>query len=132
MQTIPRVLVTGGCGYIGSHCVWHLLERGFKVVVLDSLENGNASSLEASKSVDIIKRPLANDDLVVYKGSTGDVSVVEKILTEQTGIVAIINFAAYLEVNESTKEPLKYYRNNTAAPTILLETVMKHGVKYFI
>ena len=132
MQSNHRVLVTGGCGYIGSHCVWHLLERGFKVAVLDTLENGNSSSLDPAMATAIIKRDLQADDLVVYKGSTGDVGVLEKILSEQSGIVAVINFAAYLEVNESTKEPLKYYRNNTANPTILLDTLLRHGVKYFI
>ncbi len=112
----PTVLVTGGAGYIGSHVVKLLGERGQKVVVLDDLSTGNPEAV-------------LHGELVV--GNTGDEALVSKLLSEHN-IEAVMHFAAHTIVPESVTNPLKYYRNNTAATRTLLECCEKAGVKHFI
>ena len=110
------LLVTGGAGYIGSHVVRQLIERGEEVVVLDNLSTGRAESV-------------LGGELVV--GDTGDAALVNRLL-EQHGIETILHFAAHIVVPESVANPLKYYRNNTANTRTLLECAVQAGVRQFI
>src|SRR5688572_14509695 len=91
-----NILVTGGAGYIGSHMTRMLVSRGMSVTVLDSMEFGHQDALPPEAK------------LIV--GSTGD----PKILAEcfKTPVDAVIHFAAYLSVEESVREPVKYFQNN--------------------
>lgn len=111
------VLVTGGCGYIGSHVTRQLTERGFSVVVLDNLSTGFREAL------------LNNEKL--YVADVGDESALEKVFTEQR-IDAVLHFAAALIVPESVENPVKYYTNNTFNTLKLLTAVAKHKVPHFI
>ncbi len=111
------VLVTGGAGYIGSHMVYALTDRGEDVVVLDNLSTG----------FDWAVSPKAR--LVV--GDIGDMDLVSRLIREH-GIDAIINFAGSIIVPESVENPLKYYRNNTANTRNLIECAVKGGVPHFI
>ncbi len=110
------ILVTGGAGYIGSHVVRQLGERGDKVVVLDNLSTG-------------FKESVLYGELIV--GDTGDKELVSKILAEND-IDAIIHFAAHTIVPESVSNPLKYYGNNTANTRSLLECAQDAGIEHFI
>ncbi|MEZ5329160.1 MAG: UDP-glucose 4-epimerase GalE [Verrucomicrobiales bacterium] len=114
------VLVTGGAGYIGSHTVRQLVEhhRDCCVVVLDSLERGHAESI-------------LDPEVKLFTGDMADQELVEEVFTTFQ-IEAVIHFAAYTYVGESVAEPLKYYRNNTAAPLTILEAMQRHGCKQFI
>lgn len=112
------LLVTGGAGYIGSHTVKHLLERNEKIVVLDNLVFGHRSAL-----------PDPRVTLVV--GDMSDAALVERLFVEHKP-TAVLHFAAFAFVGESVEQPLKYYRNNLAAPLTLLEAMQRHGVKQFI
>jgi len=112
------ILVTGGAGYIGSHTVRLLAESGEKIVVLDSLELGHRDSI-ISEGVELVV------------GEMGDPALIAGIF-ERFEITAVLHFAAYAMVGESVGEPLKYYRNNTAAPLVLLEAMRTHGTKHFI
>ncbi len=112
----PGILVTGGAGYIGSHTVRQLGERGERIVVLDNLSTGR-------------KEAVLYGELIV--GDTGDQELVGRILREHQ-IETILHFAANTVVPESVKEPLKYYRNNTANVLNLLECARDAGVKHFI
>lgn len=112
------ILVTGGAGYIGSHTVRHLAGKGERIVVLDSLEYGHREAI-VSESVELIV------------GDVGDAVVVGDIF-ERLQINAVLHFAAYAMVGESVSEPLKYYRNNMAAPLVLLEAMRRHGTRHFI
>ncbi len=112
------VLVTGGAGYIGSHTVRQLKAAGKDVVVLDNLVHGHRQAVHS------LNVPLVEGDL-------GDEPLLESLFTRHP-IDTVIHFAAYTYVGESVDEPLKYYRNNTAAPLVLLEAMRRHGSRAFI
>lgn len=112
----PGILVTGGAGYIGSHVVRQLGERGENVVVLDNLSTGR-------------KEAVLYGTLVV--GDTGDRELVMKLLREHN-IKSILHFAANTVVPESVEKPLQYYRNNTVNVLNLLECCQATGVEHFI
>lgn len=125
------ILVTGGCGYIGSHAVWKLLESGLKVVVIDTLEFGDKSLIDPTLSKQLFGRDLGDDELHFYQGSIGDADLLEKILSAHK-IDAVFNFAAYIEVGESVEKPLNYYENNTVTVIQLLKALLRHKVRYFV
>ena len=116
---VPKfpVLVTGGCGYIGSHAVLALRDAGWPVVVIDNLTTGFAWALPA--------------DVPLEKGDVGDAVRVAEILAKHS-IGAIMHFAGSIIVPESVEQPLKYYRNNTANSRTLIECAVDAGVKHFI
>lgn len=110
------ILVTGGAGYIGSHVVRQLGERGENVVILDNLSTG-------------FRNAVLHGTLV--EGDTGDMALVASLL-EQHQIDTVMHFAAHTIVPESVSNPLKYYRNNTANTRNLLECCQNAGVKHFV
>lgn len=110
------ILVTGGAGYIGSHVVRQLGERGESVVVLDNLSTGFRSAVLCGQ-------------LVV--GDTGDKELVARLLKEH-GVKTVMHFAAHTIVPESVANPLKYYRNNTCSTRSLLQCCEAAGVQHFV
>jgi len=110
------ILVTGGAGYIGSHVVKLLGERGEHVVILDNLSTGFKSAVLYGTFI---------------QGNTGDTELVNRILHEHN-IDSVLHFAAHTIVPESVENPLKYYQNNTCSTRNLLECCSKAGVKNFI
>lgn len=112
-----NVLVIGGAGYIGSHCVRQLIQAGHSPIVLDNLVYGHTGAL--------LK------EVKFYKGNLEDKKTVGEILdTEKIDLV--MHFAAFINVGESVQNPLKYYRNNVAGVVNLLETMVEHNVKKFV
>ena len=111
------VLVTGGAGYIGSHMVWHLIDAGEKVVVLDNLTTG----------FDWAVAPEAH----LVRGDSGDEALVGRLIKEND-VDAIIHFAASIIVPESVDNPLGYYLNNTVKTRALIAAAVAGGVKHFI
>jgi UDP-glucose 4-epimerase len=109
-----NVLVVGGAGYIGSHCVRQLLAAGHRPVVLDNMVFGHRGAVAAGV-------PLYTEDL-------GDEAAVGEILNREK-IEAVMHFAAFAYVGESVNDPLKYYFNNVVATLGLLRVMLKHGVK---
>jgi len=111
-----RILITGGAGYIGSHVVAALGEKGADILVYDNLSTGHQDSLLYGKLV------------------VGDLN--DKLLLEKTIKAfkpdAVLHFAAFIQVGESVREPLKYYRNNSGNAVNLLEAMTEHGVRNFI
>ncbi len=114
---LMNILITGGAGYIGSHAVRCLSEKGHAVVVLDDLSNGHRESL--------------NPKIPFHEGSIANAGLVEKILVEHS-IEAVMNFAAFIEVGESVLEPYKYYENNFSSAVKLLQVMGKCNVKKFV
>lgn len=113
------ILVLGGAGYIGSHMVDRLIEKGEeKVVVVDSLVTGH--------------RAAVHPDATFYQGDLADQDFMRKVFTENPDIDAVIHFAAYSLVAESMEKPLKYFDNNTAGMIKLLEVMNEFGVKYIV
>lgn len=110
------ILVTGGAGYIGSHTVAELLERGEEVVVLDSLETGHRDALLGGK---------------LYEGDLRDKALLKKLFSENE-IDAVIHFAANSLVGESMKNPVKYYDNNVFGTLCLLEAMNEANVRKIV
>jgi UDP-glucose 4-epimerase len=111
------VLVTGGAGYIGSHAVLALRDAGWPVVVIDNLVTGF--------------RWAVPDDVPFHQGDIADQPFVEQVLRDHE-VKAILHFAGSVVVPESVSDPLKYYRNNTAASRSLIESAVRCGVPHFI
>lgn len=113
-----NILVTGGAGYIGSHTVRQLAERGYRVVVLDNLEYGH-------------REAIVNDTVELVVGSISDGTLLSKLFA-QYEFSAVMHFAAYAYVGESVTNPHKYYTNNVADPLVLLKTMVDNGCNQFI
>ncbi|MEN5082088.1 UDP-glucose 4-epimerase GalE [Bosea sp. TWI1241] len=111
------ILVSGGAGYIGSHMVLELLDRGERVVVLDDLSTGAWWAVP----------PQA----VFVQGDMGDQALVERVIAEN-GVTAIAHFAARIVVPDSVADPLGYYLNNTVKTRALLESAVRGGVRHMI
>lgn len=107
------ILVLGGAGYIGSHTVYELVDRGEDVVIIDNLETGYKEAVH----------PKAR----FYQGDIRDRSFVDHVL-DQEKVDAVIHFAANSLVGESMVNPLKYYDNNLCGTKVLLESMIAHGV----
>lgn len=111
------VMVTGGAGYIGSHAVLALRDAGWDVVVVDNLVTGFAWAVP--EGVPLVEADVADRT-----------AMAETIASYKVG--AIMHFAGSVVVPESVENPLKYYRNNTAASEALIETALAGGVRHFI
>lgn len=112
-----KVLVTGGAGYIGSHMTRMLVNRGYDVIVLDTLEFGHKEAVP--------------DNAALVIGNVSDEAVVRKIFSEHK-IDGVMHFAGYLQVEESMKFPIKYMKNNVIGPITLLEAMRTAGVNRII
>jgi UDP-glucose 4-epimerase len=117
MQQDGSVLVTGGAGYIGSHAVLALADAGWPVVVIDNLVTGFAWAVD----------PRA----MLINAAVEDEATVRTAMRDHN-VVAVMHFAGSVVVPESVSDPLKYYRNNTAASRSLIESAVVCGVKHFI
>ena len=121
---MKKILVTGGAGYIGSHTCVELLNAGKEIVVIDNYSNSKPKAIEAIKKI-------TGKDFKFYEINYLDRESLEKVF-EENEIEAVMNFAGYKAVGESTKKPLEYYENNISGAIILLETMKRFNVKKFI
>ena len=110
------ILVVGGAGYIGSHCLWELRRRGFDTLCYDNLTEGH-------------RQAVGETELIV--GSLADEALLDQIFRERD-IRAVFHFAANCYVGESCENPEKYYRNNVAHTLTLLSMMRRHDVRRFI
>jgi UDP-glucose 4-epimerase len=111
------ILVTGGCGYIGSHVVRQLSESGRTVVVYDNLSTGFRDALTQGENL--------------VEGELADREVLEELF-QRYRFTTVLHFAAAIIAPESVSKPLKYYGNNTRNTLGLLETCVKYGIRRFI
>lgn len=118
----PRILVTGGTGYIGSHTVVELQKAGYPVVIIDNLSNSNKEVLDGIERITGIRPEFVEADCT-------DIKALDKLFADYPGIKGIINFAASKAVGESMQKPILYYRNNLATLLNQLEEMPIHGVK---
>jgi UDP-glucose 4-epimerase len=112
-----KILVLGGAGYIGSHTVYKLIDKGYDVVVVDSLETGYEKAIHPNAKF--------------YKGDIRNKYFLDEVFANEK-IDAIIHFAANSLVGESTKKPLKYYNNNVYGTSVLLEAMINNKVDKII
>ena len=112
-----KVMVTGGAGYIGSHAVLALLDAGYDVVVLDNLVTGFDWAVDPRAAF--------------VRADVADEAAVRAAIRDHR-VRAIMHFAGSIIVPESVSNPLKYYRNNTAASRALIESAVEEGVPHFI
>lgn len=119
-----KILVTGGCGYIGSHTCCELLDNDYEVIIIDNFCNSKEDV------VDKIKR-ITHKDVKLYKGDVRDLDLLERIFGENE-IDAVIHFAGLKAVGESVQKPLLYYRNNIDSTLSLLEIMNKHNCKKIV
>ena len=121
------ILVTGGAGYIGSHTVVELLERGYRVVVVDDLSNSSSVALDRVRQITGVD----GDQLRFVKANILDREALETVFSENP-IDAIIHFAGFKAVGESVRKPLEYYWNNIAGTLILCDVARNHDVKNIV
>ncbi|GAA0258810.1 UDP-glucose 4-epimerase GalE [Cryptosporangium japonicum] len=115
------VLVTGGAGFIGSHTCVELLEHGHEVIVVDDFSNSSPTAL--TRVDEAAGRPVT----ALYEGDLRNESLLERVFAHHE-IDAVIHFAAKKAVGESVDIPLEYYDINVSATTVLLRTMLAHGV----
>jgi len=111
-----RILVTGGAGYVGSHCVQRLIAGGHAVTVFDNLEYGHRAAVDPAASF--------------VQGDLGDRAAISAAL--RPGFDAVMHFAGYTNVGESVTDPLKYYRGNVSYTVNLLEAMRAAGVRKLV
>lgn len=114
---MKTILVAGGAGYIGSHMVALLVEKGYEVVVADNLCTGHKDAVKGGAKLCV--------------GDVRDREFLDRVFTENK-IDGVINFAAFSLVGESVTNPLKYYGNNVAGSQSMLETMVKHHVNKIV
>ncbi len=115
--TTKTILVTGGAGYIGAHTVRQLVAAGHAVIVIDDLSTGKQANLGPQP--------------ILIEGDFSNPQVLETLF-ETHKIDVVMHFAASIEVGESVEKPLEYLENNTLKTGLLLQAMLKHGVKKFI
>ena len=120
-----KILVTGGTGYIGSHTAVELINAGHEVVIIDNLYNSDLSVLEGIRQITGVKPDFHKIDLC-------DGKRLEDFLGRHDDIDAVIHFAAYKAVGESSEKPLMYYRNNILSTLNLLEAMVKFGISSIV
>ncbi len=113
---MQNILVTGGAGYIGSHCCKELHKRGFYPITIDNLAQGHRENVRWGK---------------FYRGDIGNPKQLTGLLDNHK-VMAIMHFAAHAYVGESMTAPLKYYENNVQKTIQLLHWALKYNIKYFI
>ncbi|NXX33745.1 GALE epimerase, partial [Nicator chloris] len=125
-----KILVTGGAGYIGSHCVLELLQAGYVPVVIDNFHNAIRGSEELPESLrrvqEIAHRPVLFQELDI----TDEAALQELFRKHQFS--AVMHFAGLKAVGESVQKPLEYYRVNLTGTIRLLETMKAHGVRNIV
>ena len=116
------ILITGGAGYIGSHTTLNFLNNGYDIVVFDSLENGHIETIKTLQSL---------GDIKFVQGNLKNIQDLENLFNTYE-IDTVIHFAGFIQVEESVKNPSKYYTNNIIGTLNLLDTMIKHNVKKIV
>ncbi|WP_298516713.1 UDP-glucose 4-epimerase GalE [uncultured Kordia sp.] len=120
-----KIIVTGGCGYIGSHTVIELITHQFEVVILDDLSNSNIKTLDRIEKITGVRPIFEEIDLK-------DTEKTKAAFSKHADAVAVIHFAAYKAVAESVQNPVMYYKNNFFSLLNTLEAQLQEGIHNFI
>lgn len=123
-DTTPRILVTGGAGFIGSHTVVSLVEAGFEPVIVDDFSNSQRTALDGLRAI-------LGRDVTCHSVDCTDAAAMREIFSTEN-LSGVIHFAAFKAVGESVAKPLKYYRNNLDSLLLLLDLMPQYGVKNLV
>lgn len=119
------ILITGGAGYIGSHTILNLIEKtDYKIIIFDNLENGHIETVNTLLEIN-------SSNIIFEKGDLRNIEDIENVFNKFS-IDGVIHFAAFALVEESVKNPSKYYRNNIYGTLNLLDAMIKHNVKRIV
>ncbi|KAG0200010.1 hypothetical protein BGX28_006814 [Mortierella sp. GBA30] len=134
MPAKATILITGGCGYVGSHTVLSLLESGYKVIVLDNLSNTSESS--STSEPEILKRikelHSGDGDIPFYAVDIVDKQALTRVFASHPDISTVIHCAGLKSVGESGRKPLDYYHVNIAGTVNLLQVMEEFGVRRMV
>ncbi len=122
---MKKILVTGGCGYIGSHTVVDLIENGFEVISIDDNSRSTTYLLDGIEK--ITAKKVKN-----YKVDLKNFDETLAVFQENEDISGVIHFAAFKAVGESVEKPLDYYENNICSLVNVLKCVKEFDIKYFV
>lgn len=122
---MKKILVTGGCGYIGSHTIVDLLDHGYEVLSVDSLVNSDETVLNGIFNI-------TGKKVINYKVDLCNINDTEQIFKDHPDIEGIIHFAALKAVGESVDQPIRYFRNNLNSLINILDCCRKYKVNHFI
>lgn len=120
-----KILVTGGCGYIGSHTVLDLLSKGHQVISIDNFSNAEPAALDRIEAVSGIRIQNFNLDLCDYEA-------LAEVFRQHPDISGVIHFAALKSVGDSVEQPIRYYHNNLTGLINLLQVMVQSGVSRLI
>lgn len=116
------ILITGGAGYIGSHTAINFLNAGYEVVIFDNLENGHIETVNVLKQIGKVH---------FIKGDLRNIQDIEYVF-KNYDIDTVIHFAGFIQVEESVKNPSKYYRNNIIGSLNLFDSMVSNNVKKIV
>src|SRR5919112_446402 len=122
---MEKILVTGGCGYIGSHTIVDLIENGFNVVSIDD------NSRSTTYLLDVIEK-ITGKRVKNYKVDLKNFDETLAVFQENEDITGVIHFAAYKAVGESVEKPLEYFENNLFSLINLLKCVKEFEIQNFV
>jgi len=123
---MPKILVTGGCGYIGSHTIIELIRNtDYEVISIDNYSNSKPQTMERIKLI-------TGREIINYNLDLCSISNLVQVFRENPDLVGVIHFAALKSVPESVQEPIKYYHNNLTSLLNLIDVCQRFGVNNFI
>jgi UDP-glucose 4-epimerase len=121
----PTILVTGGCGYIGSHTIVDLINHGFEVISADNLSNADEQALQGIEAI-------TGKKIYNYRTELCDLSSTREIFRDHPGLAGVIHFAALKLVGESVEQPIHYFRNNLNSLLNILDCMKEFEVPNLI
>lgn len=121
---MKKILVTGGAGYIGSHCVVELVNNGFEPVIMDDFSNASPATL---KNV----FELCGREIPVFNGDCADEDILRSVFQAHS-FEGVIHFAAFKAVGESVEQPIKYYQNNLNGVLSVVKMMEEFGVQKLV
>jgi UDP-glucose 4-epimerase len=119
------ILITGGAGYIGSHTLVELYNSGYRPIVVDNLSNSSIANIKGAEQI-------INTKIDFYQVDCTDFDQMDKIFIEQKNIDAVIHFAAFKSVEESVRQPEKYFSNNIGSLETLINLMNSHNINNII
>lgn len=125
MNNKKKILVTGGCGYIGAHTLVDLAENGYEVLSVDDLSRGRLELLQGVSKI-------LNKNIKNYPISLCDLDKLRSVFLEEKNIAGIVHFAAFKSVHESVLKPLEYYHNNILGLINILRCTKDFNIKHFV